>query len=102
MAATWTYEIDTNVQWGPFINTDMDFFAERKDGVIVYDLFRKVINKYAMVHLDGPHSVEAVSHEITWFNYARMGDSGAYNLRCMSITPDFIRIEPIQELFRSS
>lgn len=57
-----------------FINlTDTDFMALYHDGVPVYlGGERHVWDEYAIVHIDGPHTTDAVMAEAVWFT-ARMG-----------------------------
>lgn len=90
------YAHQQDVNWLPFIMTDEWFFHTMYDGVEVNQLETTIVNKYSMVHLDGPHYVEAVQKEIRWFN-DRM-DANAI-IVIDDITPDFIDIAPIDELF---
>lgn len=57
-----------------FVNlTDDDFMSLYRDGVPVYlGGKRAVWNEYAIVHIDGPHTTEAVMAEAMFFT-ARMG-----------------------------
>jgi hypothetical protein len=96
LAAIYTYLVDHPCSFQFYNWTDDRFFLRMEHGVPTYELEEKLITKYSMVHLDGPHSVAAISHEIKWFS-AQM-DSGA-TLCVDDITPDFVQIEPIQELF---
>lgn len=90
------YVYDKNVNWIPFKMTDERFFVTQQDGVELYDHETSRCNKYAMVHLDGPHYYEAIAREIGWFNI-RM-DSGAVVV-IDDITPDFLHLPPVQGLF---
>lgn len=90
------YVIGKNVNWLMFKETDRRFFLNSPDGVELYDLEPELCNKYAMVHLDGPHGYDAVAKEILWFN-DRM-DKGA-TMVIDDVSPDFIDIKPIQGLF---
>lgn len=90
------YVIGKNVLWLPFKMKSETYFRTFADGMELYDLETTVCNKYAMVHLDGVHTVSAISKEVLWF-HERM-DSGA----CIAIddvTIDFVDIKPIQQLF---
>lgn len=98
MADLWEYVKGKNVKWLPFIQTDDDFFIEKENGVVVYDLERIVINKYACVHLDGPHHYDAVTREAKFFG-DRMDKGGVIILD--DCTEDFINIEPVNEYFKS-
>lgn len=47
---------------------DTEFFTRFADGVPVYDNGTKMlINKYALAHLDGPHSAVLARKEFDWF-----------------------------------
>lgn len=69
--------------------TDFDFFDKFKNGLIIYDQNRVVLNKYALVHLDGPHTTEDLTIEINFFKprislggYIILDDvKGYYNLQ---------------------
>ena len=91
-----TYVLDKPVHWMPLKMTDREYFRAFDIGVELYELESTRLNKYATVHLDGPHSVEHVLYEVQWFD-ERM-DKGA--VICLDdTTPDFIRIEPVNEYF---
>lgn len=96
MVALSEYVIDKPVYWKPFLMTDTFFFKSFPDGIELYELETVLCNKYAMVHLDGVHTISSVAEEILWFN-DRM-DKGA-TIVIDDVTPDFIDIKPIQELF---
>ncbi len=89
------YVLHKNINWIPFKMTDKRFFESNFYGVELYELETTVCNKYSMVHLDGPHNYEHVSAECIWFN-DRM-DIGA-TMVIDDCTPDFIQIEPINQL----
>ncbi len=91
------YVLDKNAEWLLFKMTDERFFDTHSDGVELYDLETFLLNKYSMIHLDGPHHYKAVAHEIMWFN--ERTDSGA-TIVIDDITIDFIDIKPIQKLFK--
>lgn len=46
---------------------DIEFFERYYDGVPVYSMEKKVEDKYALVHFDGPHSFEATMDETKFF-----------------------------------
>lgn len=51
-----------------FINLeDREFFKRYADGVPVYNYEKDMINKYSFVHFDGPHAVDPLLDEITFF-----------------------------------
>lgn len=96
MVDIWTYLLEKPVRWSYKDMTDEQFFKRYADGVPKYELEEVVETKYSFAHLDGPHEVKHVSFEIRWFN-DRMDKSSTI---CIDdITPDFIRIEPIEQLF---
>ena len=59
-----------------FFNMDDDeFFRRFPDGVPIYEEEKRIASKYALVHLDGPHSAQAVIAEFIFFN-PRMDPGG--------------------------
>lgn len=56
-----------NINFNLFCLTDFDFFDKFENGVIIYDQNRKILDKYALVHLDGPHTTEDLIKEIDFF-----------------------------------
>lgn len=96
MVDIWSYLIDKPVRWRYEDMTDEQFFVRFSDGVPRYELEETIETKYCFAHLDGPHNVKHVSKEIKWFN-ERM-DTGS-TICIDDITPDFIMIEPIEQLF---
>ena len=51
-----------------FINLeDTEFFKRYADGVPIYSIEKKIINKYSFVHFDGPHAIRPLSIEIEFF-----------------------------------
>jgi hypothetical protein len=88
------YVIDKDINWQFFKMTDITFFNLFEEGVELYDLDHFLCNKYAFVHLDGPHAVGELLGEIEWFSQ-RM-DKGA-TLCIDDITPDFIPLEVIED-----
>jgi Methyltransferase domain len=94
MADMSAYVLDKNVNWRLFKMTDNLFFHLFGNGITNYDLEPTVMEHYSFVHLDGPHSVEAVNHEIDWFAERML--PGA--ILCIDdITPDFIPLEQVEE-----
>ena len=47
---------------------DTEFFKRYCDGIPIYDECKRIVNKYAMVFLDGPHTTELVRAEFDFFN----------------------------------
>jgi hypothetical protein len=51
-----------------FINLDdKEFFERYSDGVPVYNETKEVLDKYALIHYDGPHDTENVLNETKFF-----------------------------------
>ena len=50
-----------------FCLEDYEFFKRYDDGVPVYNEVKSIINKYAFVFFDGPHTNEAVKEELEFF-----------------------------------
>lgn len=46
---------------------DTEFFSRFKDGVPVYNVEKKLEDKYSFVHFDGPHAVKPLVDEIKFF-----------------------------------
>lgn len=46
---------------------DNEFFKRFADGYPVYDNFKRLINKYEVIHFDGPHDTESVMKEVEFF-----------------------------------
>lgn len=96
LAAIYAYLVDNPCSFQFYNWTDERYFLRMVHGVPVYELEETLITEYSFAHLDGPHYYDAVSQEILFFN-DRM-QSGA--VICVDdVTPDFIDIKPIQELF---
>lgn len=80
-----THDINFNL----FCLTDFDFFDKFENGIFIYDQNRILLNKYALVHLDGPHTTEDLIKEINFFKprislggYIVLDDvTGFYNLQ---------------------
>lgn len=98
LADMWAYVRDNPVSFRYECLTDYEYFLQYDTGVPRYELERIVEEWYSMCHLDGPHNYEHVSTEVIWFN-DRM-KSGAV-IVIDDCTPDFIQIEPINELLFS-
>jgi hypothetical protein len=46
---------------------DTEFFSKYKDGVPIYNQYKQVLNTYALVFLDGPHTTSLVKNEFDFF-----------------------------------
>lgn len=47
---------------------DTEFFNRFSDGIPVYNQEKTIINSYALVHFDGPHSVACLKKEVEFFS----------------------------------
>jgi len=51
-----------------FVNLeDNEFFKRYQDGYPVYEQFKRLLNKYEIVHFDGPHDTVNVMKEVEFF-----------------------------------
>lgn len=50
-----------------FCLEDTEFFARYADGVPIYNINKKLINEYAFVFFDGPHTNECIETELNFF-----------------------------------
>lgn len=96
MVDMWTYVRDNPCNFRYECLTDTEFFEKYSRGVPKYDIFHTVESVYSMAHLDGPHNYEHVSSEVLWLNDRMV--SGAV-IVIDDCTPDFIDIEPVNQLF---
>lgn len=62
----WCEEIDFEFLFFPM--EDTEYFERFADGLPVYNHEKTVMNQYALVHLDGPHTPEPVMVEARWFS----------------------------------
>lgn len=67
LANLYAYCAIQDINFNLFCLTDFDFFDRFKDGVCVYNENRTLLNRYALVHLDGPHTTEDLIKEINFF-----------------------------------
>lgn len=96
LAALYSYLVDNPCSFQFYNWTDERYFLRMEHGVPVYELDETLVTNYSFAHLDGPHTVKHVSNEIKWFNHRML--AGA-TIVVDDVTPDFIDIEPIKELF---
>jgi Methyltransferase domain len=47
---------------------DTEFFKRYSDGIPLYNETKRILNKYSVVHLDGPHSKKVLLPEIAFFH----------------------------------
>lgn len=50
-----------------FVMEDSEFFKRYSDGVPVYNEHKQLLDKYALVHFDGPHATDILYSEIDFF-----------------------------------
>lgn len=64
----YAYTMQNKMPFVFFNLEDTEFFARFADGVPVYNEYKTIINTYAFVHFDGPHTVAALQDEIAFFD----------------------------------
>ncbi|BCU99069.1 MAG: hypothetical protein CM15mV25_0650 [uncultured marine virus] len=47
---------------------DTEFMKRFADGYPVYDEYKRMVDKYEMIHFDGPHDTLSVMKEFVFFN----------------------------------
>lgn len=85
---------EKQVHWKFIELSDADFYVQNKNGVIVYDLEKKILNTYSLIHFDGPHNIKDLKDEFNFF-YPRMtiGAIGVWD----DVTPDFFDVNELQK-----
>lgn len=94
LSMMYSFSLQLGVKYDHINLTDTTFFEKYGHGLWIYDLNPYLETKYSVVHLDGPHGVEAIKKEIEFFS-PRM-DSGAM-LVIDDISIDFVNIDPIND-----
>jgi hypothetical protein len=61
------YAYQSGLNFSFFSLEDTEFMKRFEDGVPVYDDFKKIEDKYALVFFDGPHTNEIVKYETEFF-----------------------------------
>ena len=61
------YAYKAGLNFNFFCLEDSEFFKRYSDGVPVYENEKKIVNNYALIFLDGPHTNEAVKEELDFF-----------------------------------
>jgi len=56
-----------NLYFQHFILEDTEFMERYKDGIVIYNQEKSLINSYALVHVDGPHDLNSVMIETEFF-----------------------------------
>ena len=64
----YTYCSLNNMECLFFPLEDNEFFKKYKEGVPIYNEKKQIINTYALVFLDGPHTTEIVKNEFNFFH----------------------------------
>jgi len=63
----YTYCSQTGAECLFFPLEDTEFFKRYADGVPIYDNYKRIENRYALVFFDGPHTSEIVKDEFDFF-----------------------------------
>ena len=50
-----------------FVLEDTEFFKRYSDGIPVYNVHKYLLDKYALVHFDGPHDSLSINKEVFFF-----------------------------------
>lgn len=61
------YAYQAGLNFTFFCLEDTEFFARYADGVPVYNEVKGLVNEYALVNFDGPHSDSALDQELEFF-----------------------------------
>ena len=67
LANLYTYCSQNNMECLFFPLEDTEFFDKYANGVPIYNEHKYIVNKYAFVFLDGPHTTELVRNEFDFF-----------------------------------
>lgn len=67
MINMYLYCRQNNVNFYFFNLEDTEFFQRYADGVPIYAEHKSIVNKYSVVHFDGPHTLGALDAEISFF-----------------------------------
>lgn len=62
-----SYAYEAGLDFAFFKLEDTEFFKAFPEGVPVYDGYKTIMNTYALVFFDGPHSNKAVKEEVEFF-----------------------------------
>ena len=72
---------------------DSEFFARYADGIPIYNEYRELVNTYAMVFFDGPHTFELVKREFDFFR-EKMPPGGTMVFDDIDQYPHMDRLDP--------
>lgn len=75
--ALYAYAFSKGINFQFFFLEDTEFFKLYKKGVPVYNEYKSIVNKYAFVFFDGPHTNEAVQTELDFF-LPRCGEGAVF------------------------
>ena len=67
LCSIYKYCYDNDLYYSHYAMEDTEFMKLYKDGVIIYDDYKQVIDKYALIIFDGPHDLESVKVETLFF-----------------------------------
>lgn len=67
MIKLYTLAIEKNILFDLICLEDTEFFEKYKDGIPIYNIDKTLYTQYALVHLDGPHSLSEVMAEVDFF-----------------------------------
>lgn len=59
--------LEHNINFTLYALEDTEFFEKFSNGIPYYNNYKTIYDKYALVHLDGPHTTEDLIKEITFF-----------------------------------
>jgi hypothetical protein len=67
LSEIYSYCYHNELYYQHFILEDTEFMERFKDGIVIYNQEKYLINEYALVHIDGPHNLESVIKETEFF-----------------------------------
>jgi len=68
LSSLYNYVTNKRVNLLMLILEDTEFFEKFKNGIPFYNEEKIILNQYALVYFDGPHSTELIMKEIEFFN----------------------------------
>lgn len=67
LSSIYGYCHQNDLYYQHFILEDTEFMERFKDGIVIYNQEKLLINSYALVHVDGPHNLDSVIIETEFF-----------------------------------
>ena len=67
LSNVYQYAIQKKVNFLFFNMEDSEYFTRFSDGVPIYQQEKQLIEKYSVVHFDGPHDVKTIKEEMSFF-----------------------------------